>query len=211
MVDPGEGPPCPLFLNQTEAQRAKKNCFWNWPPLRPPLTEGLDLPLLFNAIHVLNETMMATYNRWYFVWNMYCKFQLLNPINTRLWVVSLLLRVECDMWLFEGCFTGTSASEKRDCLGFIRTGVCKTPCSWLCCLNTHIRTVSHSLADFREKNCSLSTLIPIMTLASVNYNPTCNMLLISNILWTWAYDNTQKLLIVCSFILYSRIGTLGGF
>ena len=64
---------------------------------------------------------------------------------------------------------------------------------------------------FAKKNCSLSTLIPIMTLASVNYNPTCNMLLISNILWTWAYDNTQKLLIVCSFILYSRIGILGGF
>ena len=28
-----ERPPCaPFFLNQTEAQRAEKNCFWDWPP-----------------------------------------------------------------------------------------------------------------------------------------------------------------------------------
>ena len=36
-----ERPPrAPLFLNQTEAQRAEKNCFWDWPPpplLPPPL------------------------------------------------------------------------------------------------------------------------------------------------------------------------------
>ena len=55
------------------------------------------------------------------------------------------------MSLLEGCFAGTSTSEKRDCLGFIRTGVCKTPCWRLRCLNTHIRTVSHSLTDFQEK------------------------------------------------------------
>ena len=54
-----ERPPrAPLFLNQTEAQRAEKNCFWDWPPPPPPpppLTEGLDLPLLFNAIHVSGD------------------------------------------------------------------------------------------------------------------------------------------------------------
>ena len=54
MVDPGEGPggPPPLFLDQTEAQRAEKKFFWTpsrplisgpgWPP---SLSEGLDPPL----------------------------------------------------------------------------------------------------------------------------------------------------------------------
>ena len=35
MADPGEGPrpPCPLFLDQTEAQRAEKNFFGEQPSL----------------------------------------------------------------------------------------------------------------------------------------------------------------------------------
>ena len=57
VADPGEGPgggPVPpLFLDQTEAQRAEKNFFQTVPPyLRVwmtapprPLSEGLDLPL----------------------------------------------------------------------------------------------------------------------------------------------------------------------
>ena len=36
VADLGEAPPPPLFLNQTEAQRAKK-CFFGRPPLPPPL------------------------------------------------------------------------------------------------------------------------------------------------------------------------------
>ena len=50
-----EGPPPPLFLDQTEAQREKKK-FWDRPlpylrvwmtadPAPPPLSEGLDLLL----------------------------------------------------------------------------------------------------------------------------------------------------------------------
>ena len=41
----------PLFLDQTEAQRAEKNLFGDCPPLSqglmtgPPLSEGLDPPL----------------------------------------------------------------------------------------------------------------------------------------------------------------------
>ena len=55
VADPGEGPggvrPLPLFLDQTEARRAKKHFFWRPPPpfLRmwmtappPPLSQGLD-------------------------------------------------------------------------------------------------------------------------------------------------------------------------
>ena len=43
MADPGEAPP--LFLDQTEAQRAKepKNVFWRLGPL---LSQGVDLALL---------------------------------------------------------------------------------------------------------------------------------------------------------------------
>ena len=50
----------PLFLDQTEARRAEKNCFWDRSPhyLRvwltappPPLSEGLDPPLLIYAPH----------------------------------------------------------------------------------------------------------------------------------------------------------------
>ena len=44
MADPGKGPggpaPPPLFLDQTEAQKAKKNFFGDHPP--PPLSKGLD-------------------------------------------------------------------------------------------------------------------------------------------------------------------------
>ena len=55
MGDPGEDPP--LFLDQTEAQRPKKNFFQDHPPPPPyprvwmmtsplaPLSEGLDPPL----------------------------------------------------------------------------------------------------------------------------------------------------------------------
>ena len=40
MVDPAGGPGGPpLFLDQTEAQRAQKNFFGDWPP---PLSQGLD-------------------------------------------------------------------------------------------------------------------------------------------------------------------------
>ena len=56
VMDPGEGPggtaPPPIFLDQTEAQRVKKNFFETAPPLSqglvdraPPLSEGLDPPL----------------------------------------------------------------------------------------------------------------------------------------------------------------------
>ena len=57
VMDPGEGPgtpapPPPIFLDQTEAQRAKKIFFETAPPLcqglddwAPPLSEGLDPPL----------------------------------------------------------------------------------------------------------------------------------------------------------------------
>ena len=43
MADPGEAPP--LFLDQTEAQRAEepKNVFWRLGPL---LSQGVDLALL---------------------------------------------------------------------------------------------------------------------------------------------------------------------
>ena len=47
VMDPGEEPggpaPSPIFLDQTEAQRAKKFFFESVPP--PPLSEGLDPPL----------------------------------------------------------------------------------------------------------------------------------------------------------------------
>ena len=53
MEDPGEDPP--LFLDQTETQRAEKNFFQDHLPLYPrvwmmtsplaPLSEGLDPPL----------------------------------------------------------------------------------------------------------------------------------------------------------------------
>ena len=58
VVDPGEGPgrarPPPLFLDQTEARRAEKNCFGDQTPppylwvlmTGPALSEGLDLPLI---------------------------------------------------------------------------------------------------------------------------------------------------------------------
>ena len=43
VADPGEGPggvrPLPLFLDQTEARRAKKHFFWRPPP---PLSKDLD-------------------------------------------------------------------------------------------------------------------------------------------------------------------------
>ena len=57
VMDPGEGPggtaPPPIFLDQTEAQRVKKNFFETAPPplsqglvdRAPPLSEGLDPPL----------------------------------------------------------------------------------------------------------------------------------------------------------------------
>ena len=58
MVDPGEGPEAralAIFLDQTEAQRAKKKFETTPPPLsqglddqaspRPPISEGLDPPL----------------------------------------------------------------------------------------------------------------------------------------------------------------------
>ena len=44
VANPGEGPggpPPPLFLDQTEARRAKKNC-WRPPLPPPPLSKGLD-------------------------------------------------------------------------------------------------------------------------------------------------------------------------
>ena len=52
VVDPGEASP-PLFLDQTEAQRAEKKFFWDcplpylrvWMTTPPPLPEGLDLNL----------------------------------------------------------------------------------------------------------------------------------------------------------------------
>ena len=57
VADPGEGPQggCPpLFLDQTEARRAEKNCFGDQTPppylwvlmTGPALSEGLDLPLI---------------------------------------------------------------------------------------------------------------------------------------------------------------------
>ena len=62
MGDPGENPP--LFLDQTEAQRAEKNFFQDHPPLYPrvwmtasppppqsPLSEGLNPPL--QVYHIL--------------------------------------------------------------------------------------------------------------------------------------------------------------
>ena len=39
--DPGGVRPLPLFLDQTEARRAKKHFFWR-PPPPPPLSQGLD-------------------------------------------------------------------------------------------------------------------------------------------------------------------------
>ena len=56
MADPGERPaPPPLFFDQNKAQRAEK-VFWRpgvplisgsgWPPPLPPLSEGMDPPLL---------------------------------------------------------------------------------------------------------------------------------------------------------------------
>ena len=59
---PGARPPLPpLFLNQTEAQRAEKFFFKTRPPLSPglddralPLSEGLDLPLEYNNVPPLN-------------------------------------------------------------------------------------------------------------------------------------------------------------
>ena len=52
VVDPGEGPGggggSPLFLDQTEAQRAEKTFSDTRPPLLSgPLSECLDLPLVF--------------------------------------------------------------------------------------------------------------------------------------------------------------------
>ena len=50
VMDPGEGPggpapPAPIFLDQTEAQRAKKIFFESVPQHPPPpLSEGLDPP-----------------------------------------------------------------------------------------------------------------------------------------------------------------------
>ena len=62
VADPGESPhpTPPLFLDQTEAQRSKKN-FLRPPPLlslglddrSPPLSEGLDRPLLFEVAHLI--------------------------------------------------------------------------------------------------------------------------------------------------------------
>ena len=58
VADPGEGPggpslPLPLFLDQTEAQRAEKKCFGDrpQPPPPPPFisrSQGLD-PVLIEA------------------------------------------------------------------------------------------------------------------------------------------------------------------
>ena len=44
VADPGEGPaaPHPLFLDQTEAQRAEKNLFSDRAPTPTPLSQGLD-------------------------------------------------------------------------------------------------------------------------------------------------------------------------
>ena len=45
VADPGEGPggvrPLPLFLDQTEARRAKKH-FFGRPPPPPPISKDLD-------------------------------------------------------------------------------------------------------------------------------------------------------------------------
>ena len=62
----------PLFLDQTEARRAKKNFFEDHPPyLRvwmtgPPLSEGLDLPL-YGAFQ-LNRCLSKYYVRKQIKW-----------------------------------------------------------------------------------------------------------------------------------------------
>ena len=56
-----ERPPVPSFFKTKLRPKGPKKIVFETG--LPPLTEGLDVPLLFNAIHVSNETMMATYNR----------------------------------------------------------------------------------------------------------------------------------------------------
>ena len=49
VADPGEGPGggrLTLFLDQTEAPKAEKNLFGDRDPPPPPLSEGLDQPLV---------------------------------------------------------------------------------------------------------------------------------------------------------------------
>ena len=57
MGDPGKeprvGPPSPLLLDQTEARGAKKNFFETCAP--PPLSEGLDTPLIIYVDYVYPE------------------------------------------------------------------------------------------------------------------------------------------------------------
>ena len=67
MGDPGKGPggaPSPLLLDQTEARGAKKNFFETCaPPFSqgvddrppPPLSEGLDTPLIIYVDYVYPE------------------------------------------------------------------------------------------------------------------------------------------------------------
>ena len=71
VADPGEGPggpptPPPLFLNQTEAQRAKKIFFKTRPTLSQgvddralPLSEGLHPPLEYNNVPPLNKVSQS--------------------------------------------------------------------------------------------------------------------------------------------------------
>ena len=74
VADPGEGPggASPLlFLDQTEAQKAGKNFFWRpgspliwgswWPG--PPLSEGLDSPLVCTSLlRECDVLLVATWN-----------------------------------------------------------------------------------------------------------------------------------------------------
>ena len=69
VADPGEPTPPPPFLDQTEAQRAKKYIIeksppphlriWMTAPSPPSLSEGLDLQLKQDRV-------------WPWLWNQYC-------------------------------------------------------------------------------------------------------------------------------------------
>ena len=57
------GAPTPLFLDQTEARTAEKNCFGDrfLPPPPPPLSQGLDLALVVNPVQVQENAPNLSY------------------------------------------------------------------------------------------------------------------------------------------------------
>ena len=151
------GPLAPLF--STKLMPPKK-LFWDWP--LPLLSEGLDRPLVFNAIHVL---------KWN---NVVC---LLFPV--RVWYVSI-----------QRAFCRYKYKWKDGLPWFHSHWHLQNSLLAAISLNTHIHTVSHPLTDFWEKETLLA--VYINTHNDISFSKLIIMLLISNILWPWAYENLVK-------------------